>query len=97
VLLVDLLWPVFGLGPLFLGLVSERTWLRSALSQPLITMMGRCSYAFYLIHLGVVYNVLYLLTGGFLTTLVLLFLLSWVLHRVVEEPVVRWARMRWSG
>jgi peptidoglycan/LPS O-acetylase OafA/YrhL len=97
VLLVDLLWPVFGLGPLFLGLVSERTWLRSALSQPLITMMGRCSYAFYLIHLGMVYNVLYLLTGGFLTTLVLLFLLSWVLHRVVEEPVVRWARMRWSG
>lgn len=97
VLVVDLVWPVLGLGPLFVGLITEHTALRRALSWPLLAVMGRASYAFYLIHLGVAYTALYQVTHSFPASFVLLFIGAWVLHRLVEEPLVRWAKVRWPG
>lgn len=97
VLVVDLVWPVLGLGPLFVGLVTEQTALRRLLSLPLPSVMGRASYAFYLIHLGVVYNVIYGVTHSFPATFVLLFVAAWVLNRFFEDPLVRWAKVRWPG
>lgn len=94
VLVVDLVWPVMGLGPLFVGLVTEQTTLRRLLSLPLPSVMGRASYAFYLIHLGVVYNVIYGLTHSFPATFVLLLMAAWLLNRFFEEPLVRWAKMK---
>lgn len=97
VLVVDLVWPVLGLGPLFVGLITEHTALRRALSWPLLAAMGRASYAFYLIHLGAAYTALYQLTHSFPATFVLLFVVAWVLNRFFEEPLVRWAKVRWPG
>jgi peptidoglycan/LPS O-acetylase OafA/YrhL len=35
------------------GLIHERTWLQRLLQSRLLTLLGKSSYAFYLIHLGV--------------------------------------------
>jgi peptidoglycan/LPS O-acetylase OafA/YrhL len=94
VLVVDLAWPVLGLGPLFVGLVTEQSLLRRLLSLPLLAMMGRASYAFYLIHLGVVYNVIYGVTHSFPVTFFLLFVAAWLLNRYFEEPLVRLAKSK---
>ena len=41
---------------LFLGLVTRNSWIRRFLSRPFMQLLGQGSYAFYLIHMGVVAN-----------------------------------------
>jgi len=36
----------------FYGLIKEKTFIRSFLSTPLMILLGRSSYVFYLIHIG---------------------------------------------
>ncbi len=43
--------PVFGVSLLFWGFLTEETLLRKLLSTKLFQVVGRSSYAFYLIHL----------------------------------------------
>jgi peptidoglycan/LPS O-acetylase OafA/YrhL len=54
---------------LYWGLIRERSWLRRALSTPVADLLGRSSYAFYLIHIGpllaYLLGVLVLLAGFF--------------------------------
>lgn len=95
VLLLNFLWPVMGLGVLLLGLCLESSLLQGVLSLRLITAIGRSSYAFYLIHLGVVYSAFFWLTGSFIPTVALLLLTAWVLHVAFEEPIVHSVKRRW--
>lgn len=97
VVLLNFLWPILGLGALLLGLRLESSMLQRLLSLPLMTVIGRSSYAFYLIHLGVVYSAFLWLTGGFVPTVALLLVTAWVLHVAFEEPIVRWAKRRWPA
>lgn len=43
-----------GIGVFFLGLLREKSIIRSALSLPVLQALGKSSYAFYLIHIGVI-------------------------------------------
>jgi peptidoglycan/LPS O-acetylase OafA/YrhL len=52
-LALALLLPV-GTALLFYGLIHEQTWLRRLLATRLFDLLGKSSYAFYLIHMGVV-------------------------------------------
>ena len=38
---------------LFAGLILEHTWLRQALETTAFDLLGKCSYVFYLIHVGI--------------------------------------------
>jgi len=76
---------------LILGLVREpRSWLARLLATPLFGLLGRASYAFYLIHLGplstIIRNGLKGLPGSSILTFVVLNILSIALLYVIEEP-----------
>ena len=78
---------------LFYGLLTERTWLRSLLSTRLLDLLGKSSYIFYLIHMGVV-NVLLrtYLAHNALLQFVLLNGLAILLYKFVESPLHRWLK-----
>ena len=80
-----------GIGLLFIGLLREKSSLKSCLSHPIMQLLGRSSYAFYLIHVGVLASGLqkagitnhWLLFG-------LLALLAHGLYSFVEKPLQRY-------
>ncbi len=47
------LMPLFGIAVLYYGLLTEKTWLSKLLSSKLFVLLGKSSYIFYLIHMGV--------------------------------------------
>ena len=92
ILLHLLVFPV-GVGLLLAGLLAERSWLRAGLATPLLQALGRSSYFFYLLHLGVLslwwqgrfgwgghVGLQFLVTAG----------LAELGYRLFERPVHRW-------
>jgi peptidoglycan/LPS O-acetylase OafA/YrhL len=78
---------------LFFGLLTEKTWLRSLLSTKLFDTLGKSSYAFYLIHMGVL-NVLlktYLVHSGMIQ-FIILNIISVLLYKFVESPLHKWLK-----
>ncbi|MBW0012064.1 acyltransferase [Mycobacterium sp.] len=64
----------------------------------LLFWMGELTYPIYLVHLGILNGVYLAMPGGnyaarWALATMLVVLIAWVLHRVVEEPVLKW-RMR---
>ena len=83
-----------GIGILFAGLLRERTVLSRLLAQPIMQALGRSSYAFYLIHIGLLPRLLQ--KAGLADTAWLLFCLlipiAHGLYAWVEKPLNRWFR-----
>jgi len=50
--------PVFGIAPLFLGLIKEKTFISNFFSSKTLQLLGKSSYIFYLIHLGIFVTIL---------------------------------------
>ena len=95
VLLHNVLLPI-SVGVFFWGLLTEQTLIRRLLSSTLVVFMGRTSYAFYLIHMGVVFTAAYTLTQDLLLTFIVLQGAAWLLYRTVEEPLAGLAQWRWN-
>ncbi len=56
----NVLLPLFGIALLFWGLVNRTvTLLRKFLGHKLMVLLGKSSYIFYLIHLGISYQLIY--------------------------------------
>jgi peptidoglycan/LPS O-acetylase OafA/YrhL len=84
--------PIFT-ATLFYGLLTERTWLRALLSSKLLDLLGKSSYIFYLIHMGVV-NILlrtYFVHNS-IAQFLLLNVLSVILYKYIETPLHRWLK-----
>ena len=88
VLTINFLLPP-GIGLLFYGLLRESTAVRRVLETKTFDLLGRSSYAFYLLHLGVLSVLLFKLRSPILVNLVVTTLLSIVLFKLVEEPLHR--------
>ncbi|QKZ13333.1 acyltransferase family protein [Spirosoma sp. KUDC1026] len=87
----NLLLPV-GIVSLLLSLLRENSIFSRVLASPVFQALGRSSYAFYLIHVGVVSRAL-LRTGLFANTWLLfgaLVLLAHGLYSWIERPLHRW-------
>ena len=88
----NVLLPI-GVTLLFYGLLVEKSWLRSLLSTKLFDILGKSSYIFYLIHMGVT-NIL--LKTYFVHSTVLQFIalniISILLYKFVESPIHSWLR-----
>lgn len=77
------------------GLLHERTWLSRLLSSQEFQVLGRSSYAFYLIHIGVFQYFLEAVLGlDVLACFVILWVAAWLLYEYVEAPLQKWV-MRW--
>jgi peptidoglycan/LPS O-acetylase OafA/YrhL len=88
-----------GLAWLMAGLLAEHSWVRTVLASRLVQLLGRSSYFFYLIHIGL-FSIWWRGLFGqqatgwqFLATV----LLSVVGFRLVEEPLRRWVLARTLG
>jgi peptidoglycan/LPS O-acetylase OafA/YrhL len=88
----NLALPVLGIGPLLWGLVREDTWLSQLLGSKPMVLLGKSSYAFYLIHMGVVQQQLHEWLGSKVLAVLALYGLSILLFWVVEEPLNHWLR-----
>lgn len=87
VLINNLILPLFGIAPLFWGLIKEKTVLSDILSSRLFVLLGKSSYTFYLIHLGVFVTLLNKISTNFLFEFVALNLVSILLYFYVETPL----------
>lgn len=103
VLTNNLLLPL-GTGWLLHGLATERTHLSRLLSTPLAQQLGRASYCFYLLHLGLLPDILKPLLARWLPAAPalgvlfgLLVLASLALHHGLEQPAYRWLLARLAG
>jgi peptidoglycan/LPS O-acetylase OafA/YrhL len=100
VLLNNCLLPL-ATGGLLHGLATEPTRLARLLGSPLGQQLGRASYCFYLVHLGVLPDALKPLLRPWLpaglavaATFIALVLAALALHRYVEQPAHRWLLAR---
>lgn len=79
--------PVFGIAPLFLGLIKERTIISDFLSSKLVQLLGKSSYIFYLIHLGIFVTILNKIYTNQWFVFISLNVISIVLYLYVETPL----------
>ena len=75
------------------GLITEQTWLQQILQTKAFDLLGKSSYAFYLLHLGAVDLIFsHFVTGHWVARLVSYYLLSIVLYKCFEHPLNKWLR-----
>ena len=85
-----LVLPLLGIAPLYYGLIKEHSWLSRFLSSSLMVLLGKSSYIFYLIHMGIVVMVMHKFTLNVGIVFVGLNMLAIVLYRYVEKPLNQW-------
>ncbi|MDF7810762.1 acyltransferase [Hymenobacter sp. YC55] len=79
-----------GVALFFFGLLAEQTLLRKVLETPLMDKLGKSSYAFYLIHLGVLNTAISrFVTENMGVRFLLLVCVAWLLYQFVEKPAHR--------
>ncbi|RIY07583.1 acyltransferase [Hymenobacter rubripertinctus] len=77
-----------GIAMLFYGLIFERTLIQKMLESRLMDALGKSSYAFYLVHLGIFSLLLdKYLTESIVVKFVFLNGLAFLLYKLVEHPM----------
>lgn len=77
------------------GLIRENTMLKRVLETKTFQLLGKSSYIFYLVHLGVVDRLFTgLVTTNWLARLLAYGLFSIALYKWVEHPMQRWLRAK---
>ncbi|MCC3157502.1 acyltransferase [Hymenobacter sp. 15J16-1T3B] len=82
----------------YAGLLTEGTWLRRLLSTRLLQVLGKSSYVFYLIHIGVLQQCVkgHVSTNSWVV-FGLMNLLAIALYYLVEQPLNRWLRVPYAA
>lgn len=93
-LINTLLLPVFGIAPLFLGLIKEKTFISDFFSSKTLQLLGKSSYIFYLIHLGIVVTVLNKINSNQWFVFIALNVISILLYLYIETPLNKLIRKK---
>ena len=97
ILINNLILPFFGIALLFWGLLTEKTIVQKLLSSDLFVLLGKSSYIFYLIHLGVIQLVITnRISGNYFVLFVLINIISILLFKMLEEPINLYLRKKLS-
>ncbi|MFQ3213757.1 MAG: peptidoglycan/LPS O-acetylase OafA/YrhL [Marivirga sp.] len=96
-LTITFLLPVFGIAPLYLGLITEKTIIASILSSKLFQLLGKASYAFYLIHLGFIASFLANIIPHTLGLFIVLNILAILLYLIIEQPLNKRIKLRFKN
>lgn len=89
-----LLLPLFGVVPLFVGLIFERTVISRLLETKLFELLGKSSYIFYLIHLGIFVAIVEKFWDNKLFLFVILNMISVILYWYIETPLNKFFKNR---
>lgn len=96
-LLINDLFMPFGIALFFWGLLTEHSLIRRVLSTPIFDLLGKSSYVFYLIHMGVIQQlVVHTIPGSALIKKALAFvvlnILSILIYKLIESPMNKWIK-----
>lgn len=85
---IDNVCLTIGVSLLIWGLIKERTYLSRMLALPLFDLLGKSSYAFYLIHVGVFYELFSSIgVNSVLFQFILINIIAVFLYKGVESPM----------
>ncbi len=88
IILNNLILPVCGISILYWGLLTEKNIVTSILSSKVFTLLGKSSYAFYLIHLGLFAELFYFnVSKNPALYFIYLNVLAIVLYKFFEHPM----------
>jgi peptidoglycan/LPS O-acetylase OafA/YrhL len=87
IIINNMLLPLFGILPLYYGLIVESTVLKKFLSLPVMQLLGKSSYAFYLLHMGVFMVTFHNMSNSVLVCFMAINLLSITCYLIIEEPL----------
>jgi peptidoglycan/LPS O-acetylase OafA/YrhL len=93
----NLVLPLIGIAPFFLGLLREKTIISSILGSPVFVLLGKSSYIFYLIHYGLFAYFLRDHISSNLVVFLVMNLISVVFYIALEEPMNKWIRRKFSS
>lgn len=86
--IINTFWlPLLGVLPLFLGLIYEKTIISKVLGSGLFQLLGKSSYVFYLIHMGIFVTLLNKISGNYLFLFLALNSISVLLYQYIEAPL----------
>jgi peptidoglycan/LPS O-acetylase OafA/YrhL len=88
------LLPTIGISLFYYGLIKEKTLISRLLGSSFLVLLGKSSYIFYLIHIGVG-NVLAKFTNQFFA-IIILWLISINLFKYLEEPFNNYIRNKFN-
>lgn len=80
-----------------IGLITENTMISRLLSNKFVQLMGKSSYAFYLIHVGFIHDfILTHITENYLVRLGLLVAIAIFIFQFVEHPLSKWLKKKFK-
>jgi peptidoglycan/LPS O-acetylase OafA/YrhL len=79
--------PLFGIAPLLYGLIKEKTILSKVLSTSIFQLLGKSSYAFYLIHMGIFSIVINKVSTNLGFHFIVLNILAILCYSILENPL----------
>ncbi len=82
----------------FYGLLTEQSWVRSALQSKQMVLLGKSSYIFYLIHMTFYFLIATSISSKKLIIFILLNILSVFFYFTIERPCQKWiVNFRWKS
>ncbi len=88
--------PLLGIAPLLFGLIHENTIIKQLFSNKVAVLLGKSSYAFYLVHMGIFKFKLDTITDNLWIIFIVLNLLAIGIYLFIEKPLNRIIRARFS-
>lgn len=80
-----------------IGLITENTMISRLLSNNFVQLMGKSSYAFYLIHVGFIHNfITTYITQNYLLQLALLVATGIFIFQFIEHPLSKWLKKKFK-
>ena len=90
------LLPLLGIAPLLFGLIQENTLVKSFFSNRVWVLLGKSSYAFYLVHMGIFKFKLDTLTDNYFLIFIALNILAIAIYLFLEKPLNKFIRGRFT-
>ena len=84
--------PLFGILPLYFGLIKEKTILSNIVSSNIFILLGKSSYVFYLIHIGFIRNSLNMISSNYIFLFLSLNIIAVILYLYIEKPLNHYFR-----
>jgi peptidoglycan/LPS O-acetylase OafA/YrhL len=79
--------PLLGIAPLFIGLIYEKTLISKILESKLFQILGKSSYVFYLIHMGIFINILNKISENYIFHFLSLNIIAVLMYKFIEAPL----------
>ncbi|MGV8994330.1 MAG: acyltransferase family protein [Flavobacterium sp.] len=88
--------PLLGIAPLLFGLIQEKTIVQRFFSNKIAVLLGKSSYAFYLVHMGIFKFKLDTMTDNLWVIFIVLNILTIGIYLFLEKPLNRIIRARFT-